>query len=105
MGRLEGRAAVITGAAGGIGWATTRRFVEPTFVARLWAYAGDGERTLEWLEKAFERRAPNLPYVAVNPAFDFLRDDKSAGKLTETRLHLRVQEKEQVILLGLPRDF
>ena len=28
MGRLEGRAAVITGAAGGIGWATTRRFVE-----------------------------------------------------------------------------
>ena len=26
-GRLEGRAAVITGAAGGIGWATTRRFV------------------------------------------------------------------------------
>jgi NAD(P)-dependent dehydrogenase (short-subunit alcohol dehydrogenase family) len=27
MGRLEGRAAVITGASGGIGWATTRRFV------------------------------------------------------------------------------
>lgn len=28
MHRLDGRAAVITGAAGGIGWATTRRFVE-----------------------------------------------------------------------------
>ncbi len=27
MGRLDGRAAVITGAAGGIGWATTRKFV------------------------------------------------------------------------------
>lgn len=28
MGRLDGRAAVITGAAGGIGWATTKRYVE-----------------------------------------------------------------------------
>ncbi len=27
MGRLDGRAAVITGAAGGIGWATTKRYV------------------------------------------------------------------------------
>ncbi len=28
MGRLDGRAAVITGASGGIGWATARRFVD-----------------------------------------------------------------------------
>lgn len=28
MGRMNGRAAVVTGAAGGIGWATTKRYVE-----------------------------------------------------------------------------
>ncbi len=28
MGRMDGRAAVVTGAAGGIGWATTKRYVE-----------------------------------------------------------------------------
>ena len=37
--------------------------------------------------------------------FDFLRDDKVKGTLTETSLRLRVQEKEQLILLGLLRDF
>ncbi|HKJ40084.1 MAG TPA: hypothetical protein VJ972_15005 [Anaerolineales bacterium] len=37
--------------------------------------------------------------------FDFLRDDKYLGKFTETSLRLHLQEKEHVILLGLPQDF
>jgi len=37
--------------------------------------------------------------------FDFLRDDKLNGNLTETSLRLHVEDKEQVILLGLLRDF
>jgi len=45
---------------------------DPTW---LWARVGDGDRTMELLESRFEARAPNLPYVSVNPGFDFLRDD------------------------------
>ena len=37
--------------------------------------------------------------------FDFLRDDKISGRFIETSLRLHVEEKEQVILLGLIQDF
>ena len=37
--------------------------------------------------------------------FDFLREDKNVGAMTETSLRLHVEEKEQMILLGLLRDF
>lgn len=37
--------------------------------------------------------------------FDFLRDDKINGHLVEHSLRLHVEEKEQLILLGLLQDF
>ena len=37
--------------------------------------------------------------------FDFLHDDKYSGGLTEASLRLHVEEKEQLILLGLLQDF
>ncbi len=37
--------------------------------------------------------------------FDFMRDDKISGRFIETSLCLHVEEKEQVILLGLLQDF
>lgn len=36
---------------------------------------------------------------------DFLREDRTTGTMTETSLRLHVEEKEQLILLGLLRDF
>ena len=36
--------------------------------------------------------------------FDFLRDDKYKGRMVEHSLRLRVEEKEQVVLLGLDRE-
>ena len=35
----------------------------------------------------------------------FLRDDKLSGSFIETSLRLHVEEKEQLILLGLIQDF
>ena len=37
--------------------------------------------------------------------FDFLRDDKINGHFVEHSLRLHVEEKEQLILLGLIQDF
>jgi hypothetical protein len=37
--------------------------------------------------------------------FDFLQDDTVRGRLIETSLRLHLEEKEQVILLGLLQDF
>jgi hypothetical protein len=44
-------------------------------IAQIYAYAGENDRVLEWLERAFEQRDPNLPYVGVHPDFDNVRDE------------------------------
>jgi len=49
-------------------------FVLPWEVASWYAYAGDKDRCLEWLEQAYEVRDPNLPYLWL-PDFDLLRSD------------------------------
>ncbi len=52
-----------------------RTYVGPTGIACLYMTAGEKERTLEWLEKAFEARDSNLPYVSAKPTYDPLRSD------------------------------
>jgi TolB-like protein/Tfp pilus assembly protein PilF/predicted Ser/Thr protein kinase len=44
-------------------------------LASGYARAGDRERVIEWLEKAFEAHDNNLPYVGVLPAYDLVSDD------------------------------
>ena len=50
-------------------------FVPPLDVATLYTYAGDNNRALEWLEKGYEGRNPDMPYLGLFPIFDPLRDD------------------------------
>ena len=49
-------------------------YVAPGDIAQFFAEAGEGGQSLEWLERAFEVRDPNLPYIGM-PAFDDLRSD------------------------------
>ena len=42
-------------------------------VAFLYAYAGENDRALDWLEKAYEEHASRLPYINVLTQFDTLR--------------------------------
>jgi TolB-like protein/Tfp pilus assembly protein PilF len=51
-------------------------YMGSTFMAAAWyALAEDRERTLDWLERAYEVRDPNIPYAGVDPGFDLVRDD------------------------------
>ena len=43
-------------------------------LARRWLYAGDKDRALEWLEKAYEAHDPNMPYLGT-PIYDPLRSE------------------------------
>ncbi len=45
-----------------------------SYVAQLYARAGENERALEWLERAFANHDPNMPYL-LGPTFDSVRDD------------------------------
>jgi serine/threonine-protein kinase len=43
--------------------------------ANNYAMAGDNPRALDWLEKAYEQRDPNVPYISCMPIFDALRSE------------------------------
>ena len=49
--------------------------VDAMRIARLYTYAGDKERALEWLGRAYEARLHNMIYLSVNPQWDPLRSD------------------------------
>jgi adenylate cyclase len=44
-------------------------------IATLYCRADMKEEALEWLEKAYEEHDSNMPYISVDPIFDFLRDE------------------------------
>ena len=44
-------------------------------IARYYAAAGDIDLAFEWLEKAYERRIPQLPHIMGYPDFDSIRSD------------------------------
>ena len=47
--------------------------VAPSRLAIFYLRAGEKELALEWLERGFEMREPNMPYISVPPQFDILR--------------------------------
>jgi hypothetical protein len=53
----------------------SREYVSPLLVAQLYAMLGQKDRTLEWLEKAYQDRSDDLVTVKVDPLFDFLHSD------------------------------
>ncbi|HSE65704.1 MAG TPA: tetratricopeptide repeat protein, partial [Gemmatimonadales bacterium] len=50
-------------------------YVSPFDIATVYAGLGDRPRTLDWLEKAFTRRASYLVFLAVDPQFDTFRSE------------------------------
>jgi hypothetical protein len=42
-------------------------------VAQLYAYAGEKERAMDWLERAFRQRETGLVKLQVDPDWDILR--------------------------------
>ncbi len=50
-------------------------YVTPWQIGTLYTRAGKKDKALDWLEKAFEARDVNVPYLSVDPLFDDLRSD------------------------------
>ena len=51
------------------------RYVSAVDIAAIYAGLGDADNAVHWLDKALERRAATLGFVAQNPIFDSLHDD------------------------------
>ena len=52
-------------------------------VARAYTYAGDKDKAITWLERAFETRSFGIAYVRSDPTFDSLRSDVRFQKLLQ----------------------
>jgi tetratricopeptide (TPR) repeat protein len=61
-------------------------------LAIYYAHAGDRDRVIEWLEKAYEERDSNMPYIG-GPVFDFVRSDPRFQDLVR-RIGLPLDEKK-----------
>jgi len=49
-------------------------YISPYYIAMMYAFAGDKENTIEWLEKGYEMKDPMMPYISAF-TFDLLDDE------------------------------
>ena len=57
------------------------RPIPPFYLAVVHAGLGDKDEALKWLEKAYEERSYRMVYLAVDPAFNLLRNDPRFDRL------------------------
>jgi hypothetical protein len=50
-------------------------YIRPIVIGTLYTRAGMKEEALHYLQLAFEERSPGIPYLSIDPIFDFMRDD------------------------------
>ena len=50
-------------------------YLRPTSFVAIYAQLGEKDEAFEWLEKAYEERDVQLPFLTVEPLYDPLRDD------------------------------
>ena len=50
-------------------------FVPPWQIATTFTRAGNREKALEWLDKAYDAHDANMPYISCDPIFDYFEDD------------------------------
>ena len=68
------------------------RYVQAVFIAQPFAYAGEAGKAALWLERGFEQRDPQMPYITTNGSFDRIADDP------------RFQGILEKMNLAMPRD-
>ena len=70
-----GYVGAMTFAAGTLAARSRKAYVSPMEMPKLYLLAGHEDQALDWLEKAYEARHPNTPYINAIPTFASLRDE------------------------------
>jgi tetratricopeptide (TPR) repeat protein len=71
----QGYRAALVASAEKLAEMSTRTFVSSYHVANIYEFAGEPDRALEWLNRAFAERSPSLVWARVSPAHRVLHDD------------------------------
>ena len=67
-------------------------FVTPWQIATIYTRAGQKDKALIWLEKAFAYHDTNMPYIGIDPIFDILKDDPRFSNLLK-KMNLPVENQ------------
>jgi serine/threonine-protein kinase len=67
-------------------------YISPYYIAVMYAFAGDEENAIEWLERGYEMRDPMMPYIGAF-TFDLLDDDPRYQDILR-RMGLPLDEKK-----------
>ena len=59
----------------------TTKFVSAWQIATLYTRIGRKDEALDWLKKAYELHSISLPFIYIDPLFDFMRDDPDFKEL------------------------
>ena len=62
---------------------STRTYIQPSEIARLYAYAGDKAQAFVWLEKAYEGRDTWMSFINSDPRFESLNSDPRFNALLQ----------------------
>lgn len=80
-GGAENYIEVMRSAAGILAARSSERYTPATQVARFYAFAGQGDTALAWLERGCEERDFPMVYMRVDPTWSLLRDDIRFSRL------------------------
>jgi|SRR4051812_38765247 len=58
-----------------------REYVDPTLIAYVYIVLGEKDQAFAWLERGFQERAGNIPWMKIEPKFDPLRQDPRLADL------------------------
>ena len=58
-----------------------REYVDPSLIAYIYIVLGDKDQAFFWLEKGYEERGGNMPWMKIEPKFDPLRQDPRLADL------------------------
>jgi serine/threonine protein kinase len=88
----DGYSGAMTSAAKTMVEFSKQTYISPYSISKMYAFAGDKDNAMEWLEKGYEMRDPMMPYVSAD-TFDLLHDDPRYQDLLR-RMNLPVDDKE-----------
>ena len=54
---------------------STERYITPYHIALVYNGLNERDKTLAWLERAYEQRSPRMVFLKVEPKWNNLRDD------------------------------
>ena len=58
-----------------------REYIDPSLIAYVYIVLGDKDQAFAWLERGFQLRAGNMPWMKIEPKFDKLRGDPRLADL------------------------